>query len=101
MVRSLLARERILKTFWPKAVNWSVHILNICLTFAVLNMTSEEAWSGRKPSVEHFRIFGCIGYAHAQTRNKRSLMIKGKNVYSWVLVTHPKLTDCSFPWQGK
>lgn len=28
MVRCLLTRSNISKTFWPEAVNWSVHILN-------------------------------------------------------------------------
>ena len=27
-------------------------------------MTLEEAWSGVKPSVEHFRVFGCISHVH-------------------------------------
>ena len=46
MVRSLLTRGRIPKSFWPKVVNWSIHILNRSPTFAVQNMTPEEAWSG-------------------------------------------------------
>ena len=28
------------------------------------NQTPKEAWSGTKPSVDHFRIFGCLAYAH-------------------------------------
>ncbi|XP_021803314.1 uncharacterized protein LOC110747450, partial [Prunus avium] len=27
-------------------------------------MTPQEAWSGRKPSVDNFKVFGCIAYAH-------------------------------------
>lgn len=27
-------------------------------------MTPEEAWSGSKPSVEHFRVFGCLAHVH-------------------------------------
>ena len=43
MVRSLLAKGNIPKTFWPEAVNWSIHVLNRNSTFAVQNMTPEEA----------------------------------------------------------
>ena len=25
-------------------------------------MTSEKAWSGVKPNVDYFRVFGCIGH---------------------------------------
>ena len=73
MVRSLLARGRMEKTFWPEAINWSIHVLNRSPTFAVQNMTPEEAWSGRKPTVNHFRIFGCIAYAHVPDEKRKKL----------------------------
>jgi len=40
------------------------HVLNRSPTLIVKDMTPEEAWSGRKPSVEHFRVFECIAYVH-------------------------------------
>ena len=52
------------RVFWPDAVQWVNHVLNRSPTLIVRDMTPEEAWSGRKPSVEHFRVFGCIGYVH-------------------------------------
>jgi len=64
MVRSLLTSRQVLKTLWPEAVNWAVHILNRSPTLAVRNKTLEEAWSGTKPYVAHFRVFGCVSYAH-------------------------------------
>lgn len=30
----------------------------------VRNQTPEQAWSGIKPSVEHFRVFGCVAHVH-------------------------------------
>ncbi|KAJ7980886.1 Retrovirus-related Pol polyprotein from transposon TNT 1-94 [Quillaja saponaria] len=78
MVRSLLTRGRIPKTFWPEAVNWSIHILNRSPTFAVQNMTPEEAWSGRKPAVDHFKIFGYIAYAHVPNEKRKKLDDKGE-----------------------
>ncbi|KAL6334162.1 hypothetical protein AAG906_006731 [Vitis piasezkii] len=41
-------------------------------------MTPEEAWSGRKPTVDHFRIFGCIAYAHIPNEKMRKLENKGE-----------------------
>jgi len=64
MVRSILTKSGVPKTFCPEAVAWSTHILNRSPTLFVQNMTPEEAWSGRKPCVNHFRIFGCVAYAH-------------------------------------
>lgn len=49
-----------------------MHIQNRCPTAAVENKTPEEAWSGTKPAVEYFRIFGCLAHAHVldQKRTK-------------------------------
>jgi len=73
MVRSLLTRGRLPKTFWPEVVNWSIHVLNRSPTFSVQNMTPKEAWSGRQPSVGHFKIFGCIAYAHIPNEKRKKL----------------------------
>ena len=78
MVRSLLIRGRIPKSFWPEAVNWSIYVLNRSPTFAVQNMTPKEAWSGHKPVVDHFRIFGCIAYAHVPYQKRTKLNDKGE-----------------------
>lgn len=64
MVRAALLEKEVPKAFWPDAVQWVNHVLNRSPTVIVRDMTPEEAWSGRKPSVEHFRVFGCIGYVH-------------------------------------
>lgn len=73
VVRSLLTKGNVPKTFWPEAVNWAVHVLNRSPTFAVRNMTPEEAFNGRKPSVDHFRVFGCIAYAHVPDEKRKKL----------------------------
>lgn len=78
MVRSILTKSGVPKNFWPEAVNWSIHILNRSPTLAVKNMTPEEAWSGRKPTVDHFKIFGCIAYAHVPEQKRTKLDNKGE-----------------------
>ena len=77
MVRSLLVKGGVPKSFWPETVLWSIHVLNRCPTFSVKNMTPEEAWSGRKPSVDHFKVFGCIAYAHIPYQKRTKLDDKG------------------------
>ena len=73
MVRSVLVEKGVPKSFWPEAVNWVIHILNRSPTPAVKNITPEEAWSGIKPSVSYFRIFGSIGYVHVPDQQRRKL----------------------------
>ena len=64
LVRSMLSEKYIPREFWPEVVNWCVHVLNRSPTLAVKDLTPEEAWSCVKPSVEYFRVFGCIGHVH-------------------------------------
>ncbi|KAJ9563755.1 hypothetical protein OSB04_008915 [Centaurea solstitialis] len=73
MVRSMLAEKCVPKEFWPEAVKWSVHVLNRCPTVAVQNKTPEEAWSGEKPKVDYFRVFGCVAHAHVPDQKRRKL----------------------------
>lgn len=76
MVRSLLLEKQIPKTFWPEAVNWAVHVLNRSPTLTVKNKTPQEAWDGVKPSVAHFRVFGCLGHVHVPTQKRIKLDTK-------------------------
>ncbi|GAU26945.1 hypothetical protein TSUD_06170, partial [Trifolium subterraneum] len=50
-VRCMLGDKNVPKTFWPEAVKWAIHIINRSPTFAVKDMTPEEAWSSSKPVV--------------------------------------------------
>ncbi|XP_068650707.1 uncharacterized protein [Aristolochia californica] len=77
MVRSLLTTSGISKSFWPEAVNWSIHILNRSPTLVVQNMIPEETWNRKKLVVDYFRIFGCIAYAHISDEKRRKIDNKG------------------------
>lgn len=77
-VRSMLSEKQVPKMFWSEATRWSVHIQNRSPTAAVEGKTPEEAWSGAKPVVEYFRIFGCIGYVHVPDQRRTKLDDKSK-----------------------
>jgi len=36
-------------------------------------MTPEEAWSGEKPSVDYFRVFGCVRHVHIPDAKRNKL----------------------------
>ncbi|KAM2262725.1 hypothetical protein ACFXTI_044151 [Malus domestica] len=73
MVRTLLAKGEVPKQLWPEAVLWAVHVLNRSPTFSVKNMTPQKAWNGRKPSVEHFKVFGCRAYTHIPDERRKKM----------------------------
>lgn len=76
LVRSMLSEKKVPKEFWPEVVNWCVLILNRSPTLVVKDLTPEEAWSGIKPSVEYFRVFGCIGHVHVPAPKRTKLDAK-------------------------
>ena len=47
--------------------------MNRCPTKAVKNKTPLEAWSGKKPSVNHLKVFGSICYAHVPQEVRHKL----------------------------
>jgi transposase InsO family protein len=73
MVRSMLSDMNVPKEFWPDAVKWATYVLNRSPTLAVKDMTPEEAWSGQKPSVHHFRVFGCLAHVHVHDVHRKKL----------------------------
>ncbi|GAU36022.1 hypothetical protein TSUD_211600 [Trifolium subterraneum] len=73
MVRSMIAGRGVPKVFWPEAVKWATHVMNRSPTLSVKDITPEEAWSGIKPSVHHFRVFGCIAFAHVPDKQRTKL----------------------------
>ncbi|GAU34012.1 hypothetical protein TSUD_212730 [Trifolium subterraneum] len=78
MVRSMISARNVPKRFWPEAVNWATYVMNRSLTHVVQDLTPEEAWSGVKPSVHHFRVFGCVAHVHIPDVNRKKL--DGKSV---------------------
>lgn len=73
MVRCVLTEKNLPRKFWPEAAKWTCHVLNRSMTNAVKDMVPEECWSGIKPSVGYFRIFGCIGHVHVPDQRRIKL----------------------------
>ncbi|GMI88485.1 hypothetical protein HRI_002517800 [Hibiscus trionum] len=72
MARSMLKAKNMPREFWAEAVSCAVYLSNRSPT-KVDNVTPQEAWSGRKPSVRHIRVFGSIAYAHVPDQGRLKL----------------------------
>nr|GEZ09403.1 putative RNA-directed DNA polymerase [Tanacetum cinerariifolium] len=59
------------KKFWGEATVWSFYVLNRCPTKALINVTPQEVWSGVKPTVNHFRVWGCIAHVSEESKAYR------------------------------
>jgi hypothetical protein len=73
MAKSMLHEKGLPKTLWAEVVYTAVYLMNRCPTKAVWGKTPFEAWSGRKPSIKHLRVFGCICYAQIPKEKRYKL----------------------------
>jgi hypothetical protein len=62
MAWALLKQRGMLAIFWGEAVVTAIYILNCSSTKALNGRTPYEAWHGRKPTVSHLRVFGCLAF---------------------------------------
>ncbi|KAD7477788.1 hypothetical protein E3N88_00924 [Mikania micrantha] len=73
LARSMLKNKDMPNEFWGEAVACAAYILNRSTTKSLSNINPQEAWTGFKPSVAHFRVFGCIAYAHVPDQRRSKL----------------------------
>lgn len=62
MARSMMKAKKMPNYFWGEAVTTAVYVLNRAYTSSVDGRTPYEAWHGKKPTVEHLRVFGCVAH---------------------------------------
>jgi len=63
-IRTMTFDQDIAKFLWGEATMTTIYIQNRSPHRILDNMTLEEAFSGRKPCVDHLQIFGCPAYIH-------------------------------------
>ncbi|RDY06069.1 Copia protein, partial [Mucuna pruriens] len=88
MTMSMLYEKGMPREFWPEAVNIVVYLLNRCPTKVVWNLTPFEAWSGRKPLVNHLKILGVSiskGYRlyNLKTKKVKDVIFDEKATWNW------------------
>lgn len=69
MVRSMMSYSELPISLWGYALETAIYILNDVPTKSVPK-TPRELWSGRKPSLNHFRIWGCPAYVLKRKTDK-------------------------------
>jgi hypothetical protein len=59
MARTMLDEHKTPRCFWADAISTACYISNRIFLRSILHLTPFELRFGRKPSVSHFRTFGC------------------------------------------
>jgi len=76
MAHCMVKSQVLPHAFWLEAVMCATYVLNRCPTKALQNITPYEFWHGRKPSVAHLCVFGCLHMHLCQCNNTENWMIK-------------------------
>lgn len=71
--KSMLYQKEMDQEFWGEAIATANYIKNRAPTKAIDGKTPEEAWSGRKPAIDHLKIFGSEAYLHIPKDNRTKL----------------------------
>ena len=72
MVRSMLSEKQVPKNFWPEAVNWTTHVLNISPTLAVKGVTLKRHGVVLNPMLIIFGFLDALAMFMCQITRERS-----------------------------
>ncbi|CAH9098941.1 unnamed protein product, partial [Cuscuta epithymum] len=72
MVRSMICHTTLPDSLWGEALKTAAYILNRVPTKATTK-TPYEIWTGRKPSINHFHVWGCPAEARPYRPNEKKL----------------------------
>lgn len=94
-VRCTFHHKQVLVKDWAKVMNTTIHLRVKCPHKAIMNVTPKELWSGRKPMVKHFKVFGCLMYTLKLelTRISKLEPKSTKHVFLKVIVQIPRCTN--------
>ena len=95
MVRSMMSYSTLPVSFWGYALMTAVDILNVVPSKTV-SKTPLELWNGQKPSLRHYRIWGCP----AHVLNKKAHKLEPRTEVC-LFVGYPKGTRGGFFYNPK
>lgn len=73
----MIAHAGLPNMFWAEAISTAAYVRNRVLTRALKDgKTPYEPWYGKKPNVNHLKVFGCVAYAHITDDKRRKLDAK-------------------------
>ena len=75
---ALLVQAKLPPSFWPLAVAAYVHTRNRTPSAALHGDTPYHIWTGKKPDISHFRIFGCLAYVLVHKKKRKALQPHSK-----------------------
>lgn len=79
--RCILVTSKLPKFFWGGVFYTTAYLINRSPSSAICFKRLEEKWTGRKSSLDHWRVCGCEAFA-----------------YKVEVKLHPRVVRCVFLW---
>ena len=76
---SQLLHSALPRCFWADALATACYVRNR-LPVCPLNVSPHEKWYGKKPSVKHSRVFGCVAYALKPDVERKKMSAKSEKM---------------------
>ncbi|UYV74788.1 hypothetical protein LAZ67_12000984, partial [Cordylochernes scorpioides] len=76
--RTLLIDSKLPMMFWAEAIATAAYIKNCTPYRSIKHHTPMQRWNGRKPSVKHIRIFGCLTHWLESKPRRNKFSPKGR-----------------------
>ncbi|KAD0079197.1 hypothetical protein E3N88_44807 [Mikania micrantha] len=73
LTRSILKAMNMPQSFWVEAIRHLIFLLDRLPIKFMKNQTSYEVLKGKRPNLEHLRVFGCIGHVKIPTIHTKKL----------------------------
>lgn len=65
---------------WGESIRHATYLINRVATRSLNAQTPYEVFKGKKPSIKHLRVFGCIGYAKFKAPHLRKLVDRSRTL---------------------
>jgi hypothetical protein len=69
----MLHDQNLPKFLWAEACNTDVYLQNKIPHKVLGNVTHEEAFNEKRPTIIHLHIFGCVAYCHIPVKKRTKL----------------------------
>jgi hypothetical protein len=76
--RSMLSGAALVEEFWVESVGTTCFLVNRSPSSVMDDKNPHEIWIGKKPSLEHLRVFVFDDYVHVPKENRSKLDNKDK-----------------------
>ena len=69
----MMNEKNLSKSYWAKAANTTIYLMNKCTTSGVHDITPHEKFFGKKQDLSYVRVFGAIAYVHIPDDTRQKL----------------------------